>query len=65
MEHLPGNILFAYARRSLTRYNMFNLDKKASSDLNLAKSSRQIEYPLFGSIGTKYSRKEEIHLLEP
>ena len=44
---------------------MFNLDKKASSDLNLAKSSRQIEYPLFGSIGTKYSLKEEIHLLEP
>ena len=44
---------------------MFNLDKKASSDLNLVKSSRQIEYPLFGSIGTKYSLKEEIHLLEP
>ena len=44
---------------------MFNLDKKASSDLNLEKSSRQIEYPLFGSIGTKYSLKEEIHLLEP
>lgn len=44
---------------------MFNLDKKASSDLNLVKSSRQIEYPLFGRIGTKYSLKEEIHLLEP